>query len=137
MFKYIKGDNLLSILEIQYVFYGVKSINEKLDHIIGKLKLREKIFEVKLIICEAITNAYIHGNKGDDSKPIILTLNKKEDVLNIMVEDCGKLSKDIKIKNSLDENDILYESGRGLFIIAAYTEEIKLDNGCLKMKMVV
>ena len=51
-------------------FYGIKNINEKLEEIIDSLSLCSKVFELKLIMCEAITNAFIHGNKKDSSKPI-------------------------------------------------------------------
>ena len=40
----------------------------------------------------------------------------------------------ISFEEQLDENDILSESGRGLFIISAYSDEVEYKDGCLSIK---
>lgn len=113
------------------VFYGIENINQKLDSIINALDLQKYIFEVKLIISEAVMNAYIHGNGGDDSKPIHVEWNIKDDILCVQVKDSGIGKKQKIIKN---HEDLLSESGRGLFIISAYTDEFYFKENSIVMK---
>ena len=48
----------MSGIEGKASFYGVDNINEKLDAIIKPLKLKKQYFEIKLIIMEAVNNAF-------------------------------------------------------------------------------
>lgn len=117
-----------------FVFYGIDNISEKLDCIISNLDVGKKYFEIKLIMFEAITNAFIHGNKKDKSKPIIVMWKKEREYLNIKVEDCGKDKKKLVLKKEIDEDSILKESGRGLNIISIYTDEVKFEDNSIVMK---
>ena len=118
----IKGETIL---------YGIENINDKLDSIINELKLEKYIFEIKLIISEAITNAYIHGNKSDNKKPINVSWVVENNNLCVQVKDSGESKGKLLIGKS---NDLLSESGRGLFIISAYTDEFYFENNTIIMK---
>lgn len=118
----------------EFTFYGIDNISEKLDHIISNLDVGQKYFEIKLIMFEAITNAFIHGNKKDKTKPIVVKWKKEEDYLDIAVKDCGLHRKKISMSKEIDKNSILEENGRGLYIISAYTDEVKFEDGCIMMK---
>lgn len=118
----------------QFVFYGIDNMSQKLDSIIKSLDVENGHFEIKLIMTEAITNAFIHGNNNDKSKPIIMMCKKDKNYLNISVRDCGTNKKKLKLDKHVDEDSILEESGRGLFIISAYTDEVKVEDNCIVMK---
>lgn len=118
----------------QFIFYGIDNISKDLDSIIKSLDVKNKSFEIKLILSEAITNAFIHGNNRDKSKPIVVIWKKEKDYLNIRIEDCGKNKENLRLNKDVDENSILEESGRGLFIISAYTDEVKFEDNCIVMK---
>lgn len=118
----------------QFVFYGIDNMNQELDSIIKSLDVKNKFFEIKLIMSEAITNAFIHGNNKDKSKPIVIMCNKEKDYLNIKVKDCGTNKEKIKVDKDIDENSIFEESGRGLFIISAYTDEMRFEDNSIVMK---
>ncbi len=118
----------------QFVFYGIDNMNQELDSIIKSLDVKNKFFEIKLTMSEAITNAFIHGNNKDKSKPIVIMCNKEKDYLNIKVKDCGTNKEKIKVDKDIDENSIFEESGRGLFIISAYTDEMRFEDNSIVMK---
>lgn len=118
----------------QFIFFGIDNISKDLDSIIKSLDVKNKSFEIKLILSEAITNAFIHGNNKDKSKPIVVIWKKEKDYLNIRIEDCGKNKENLRLNKYIDENSILEESGRGLFIISAYTDEVKFEDNCIVMK---
>ncbi|MVX65803.1 ATP-binding protein [Clostridium chromiireducens] len=116
------------------VFYGVSETSQKLDYIMKALELRNQHFEIKLIISEAITNAYTHGNNSDKNKPIYVEWEVKDNLLSIKVEDCGQGVKDKKLHEEISEEKILDESGRGLFIINSYADELIFSGNTIIMK---
>lgn len=117
----------------EMVLYGIDNINEKLDKIVESLNLQKQNFELKLIMSEAITNAFIHGNNSNKSKPIFVKWELDDEFVNITVKDSGKKLGDLVINKDIEE-DILSESGRGLNIISLYADEVKLGESGIVMK---
>ena len=122
------------VTEGKALFYGVDNISEKLDSIIKTLNLEEQHFEIKLIIVEAINNAFIHGNKSDKNKPISVQWELKEKLLSVAVTDCGAGIEDLKKQKEINQDNILEECGRGLYIISCYTDEMKFEGSSIIMK---
>jgi len=115
-------------------FYGVDNISEKLDIIIKPLNLKKQYFEIKLIIIEAINNAFIHGNNSDKNKPISLQWEFKENLFIVSVTDCGDGVKNLNNNKEINEDNILEECGRGLYIISSYADEMKFEGNSIIIK---
>lgn len=124
----------MTVSEGNKVLYGVDDLDSQIDSIIEALNLKKQYFEVKLIMFEAVTNAFIHGNKRDKNKPISLKWNSKDNLLRIYVTDCGSGFKDLPIYKKIDEDDILEEGGRGLYLINSYTDQVEFKNSSIIMK---
>lgn len=118
----------------EMLFYGTDDMCEKLDGIIKILNLENQCFEIKLIMSEAINNAFIHGNKNDKNKPISVEWNLEDNLLKLYITDCGCGFKDFEFCKEINEENIFEESGRGLYIIGCYTDEIKLRGSTIMMK---
>lgn len=116
------------------VFYGLDSMNSKLDAIMQILNLENQNFEIKLIISEALTNAFFHGNKSDINKPIQIEWEIAEKKLIITVTDSGTGIKEFGEYKKNNKENILEESGRGLFIISSYTDEVVVNGNSIIMK---
>lgn len=116
------------------VLYGINDINNKLESIIKSFHLKEQHFEIKLILSEAITNAFIHGNKKDASKPIRVKWEINSDFLCISVRDSGKKLGNVEINKNIGE-DVLRENGRGLYIISSYADEVRFEEDSIIMKV--
>ena len=121
----------------ELIFYGIDYMSLDLDWIIQSLDIKNNNFEIKLIMSEAITNAFIHGNNKDKSKPIVVMWKKEKDYLKISVKDCGTKKQKLDLYKDIDEDIILEESGRGLFIISSYSDEVKFEDGCIIMKKLI
>ncbi|MBE6062951.1 MAG: ATP-binding protein [Clostridium butyricum] len=119
------------------ILYGIINMNKNLDDIIASMELKDKVFEVKLILSEAITNAFIHGNSRDSSKPITVTWEMYKNNLCIRVKDCGEKKDKLILNSKKDEIDMLSENGRGLFIISEYSDEVKFEDNTIIMKKAV
>ena len=117
----------------EVLFYGIDNICEILDGIIQSLNLKKQCFEIKLIIIEAINNAFIHGNKKDENKSICIKWQFEEDILEVIVTDCGDGVENLANYNS-ENDDILAESGRGLQIINYYSDSVEFKGNSIIMK---
>ncbi len=124
----------MSTIKGEVAFYGVDNISVKLDNIIKILNLKKQSFEIKLIISEAVSNAFIHGNNSDKNKPISVQWEIKENLLIIDVKDCGCGLKDLKDYKEINKENLLNESGRGLYIISSYADEVKFKGNSIIME---
>lgn len=124
----------MEVTKGKLVFYGVDDINENLDNIIKALNIKKQYFEIKLIMVEAVNNAFIHGNNSDKNKPIAIQWEVKENLLIVSVTDCGSGVTVLKNYEEMDEDNILDESGRGLYLINCYTDEMKFEGSSIIMK---
>lgn len=124
----------MSVTKGEAVFYGVDNISKKLDSIIKPLNVDKHYFEIKLIMSEAVNNAFIHGNNNDKNKPISVQWEVQDNFLRIDVTDCGNGFKDLKIYQEISENNIFDERGRGLYIISNYTDEVQFKGSSIIMK---
>lgn len=115
------------------LLYGIDNISEKLDLIIQSLNLEKQCFEIKLIVTEAVNNAFIHGNKKDKSKPICIEWKFNEKLLEVSITDCGNGVKDLA-NYTYEEDDILSESGRGLLIINYYSDSVEFKGNSIIIK---
>lgn len=116
------------------LFYGVDNISEKLDSIIKTLNLKGQHFELKLILVEAVNNAFIHGNNRDKDKSISVQWELKEKLLTVTVTDCGAGIEELKKYKEINQDNILEECGRGLYIISCYTDEMKFKGSSIIME---
>ncbi|WP_315067970.1 ATP-binding protein [uncultured Clostridium sp.] len=120
--------------ENEMIFYGLDNINNKLDKLIEILNLKSQCFEIKLIISEALNNSFVHGNKSDKNKPIHMTWELDEKKLTLTVTDCGSGIENLESYKEINEDNILEESGRGLYIIRCYTDEVEFKDNSIIMK---
>ncbi len=103
--------------------------------------LREKgveediIFDIHVGFEEALRNAMIHGNKCDPGKKVIIETEMTENAVVICVADEGNgFDPDRLPDPTLDEN-LLKESGRGVYLIRHLMDEVRYENGGRKIIM--
>ena len=85
-------------------------------------------FRLKLAIHEALTNALEHGNGNDESKKIVVTLRHLPHEVDIAVEDEGDGFDPATVPDPTDEEHLLREGGRGIFLIQRYADECRFEN---------
>jgi len=80
-------------------------------------------YELKLVLCEGITNAIVHGNKENETQNvhIKIILNENKIILEVTDEGRGFNWKQLLESQPLeDTNNVFAESGRGLALMKAY-----------------
>jgi serine/threonine-protein kinase RsbW len=111
------------------ILYGLDKYEQVTDKIISELKISHNpdlCFDIKLMLVEALTNAFEHGNEFDAHKPIYLSYCLKNEIFSFEVEDKGKGFENIVIPDELSDSDLLGSSGRGLFLITKIADKIVL-----------
>jgi serine/threonine-protein kinase RsbW len=94
---------------------------------------------IGMSVRETVTNAIQHGNKLDLSKKVNICFEVLPDQLSISVKDQGNGFKADEIPNPLDTENLLKPSGRGIFYIRTFMDEVEfrsLSQGGMEVHMV-
>ncbi len=89
-----------------------------------EFKLNESDFRNLLIaVSEIVINAIVHGNKEDESKMVKVFIEYDESNMKIKICDEGNGFKVNDVTDPTLRENILKDSGRGLYIIKSLVEE--------------
>ncbi|MEX0944750.1 MAG: ATP-binding protein [Balneolaceae bacterium] len=87
-----------------------------------------------LVLSEAVTNAIVHGNKLKSSKIANVKVQVGESQIICTVQDEGDGFTPSKQDNPIDEENLLKDSGRGIFLINELSDEVKYLNDGTKIR---
>ncbi|KJS82512.1 MAG: hypothetical protein JM58_14915 [Peptococcaceae bacterium BICA1-8] len=107
-----------------FVLYGLDKHKKVIDYIKNDMAKSPFILDIELIISEAVSNAFIHGNQKDISKPIYVRYKNNGNQIVLEIEDCGPGYSNVIIPKGISDDDLLKEGGRGLFLISCCCDEI-------------
>ena len=94
---------------------------------------------IGMSVRESVTNAIQHGNKLDQSKKVDIHFEVAPDYLEISVKDQGNGFRVDDLPNPLDPENLLKPSGRGIFYIRSFMDEVEfrpLSQGGMEVHMV-
>ena len=94
---------------------------------------------IGMSVRESVTNAIQHGNKLDLSKKVDICFEIAPDRLTVAVRDQGDGFQADAIPNPLDLDNLLKPSGRGIFYIRTFMDEVEfrsLSHGGTEVYMV-
>jgi serine/threonine-protein kinase RsbW len=84
----------------------------------------ETISQIAMAVREAAVNAVLHGNAYDKTKHITASFETTGDALIIRLADQGPGLEPENIPDPLAPENILRGSGRGIFLIRAFMDEV-------------
>jgi serine/threonine-protein kinase RsbW len=95
-------------------------------HEVGQhVKLDEiQLHKLMVALTEAVNNAILHGNKSNPQKTVEVTCEVKEGGLSIYVRDRGGGFKPESVESPLKEENLLRESGRGIFLMRTLMDKV-------------
>ena len=94
---------------------------------------------IGMSVRESVTNAIQHGNKLDLGKKVNIRFEVRTDKLAIAVRDQGNGFNAEDVPNPLDAENLLKPSGRGIFYIRTFMDEVEfrpLSQGGMEVYMV-
>ncbi len=86
-------------------------------------------------LTEAVNNAIIHGNCGDESKNVSIKLQKERDTLAIQVSDEGRGFDPQNVPDPTAPENITKCGGRGVFLIQQLSDTVLFRNNGSTVEM--
>ncbi len=86
-------------------------------------------YKLSMAVREVLINALEHGNRGDANKPIGLGFSLLDDRLVVEVQDQGKGFDIAEVPDPRQDECLLKTSGRGLFLVRCFADELKVKSG--------
>lgn len=108
-------NNLITVEEFVNYFAKDLGLNE------------EQLATLLLAVTEATTNAIIHANKCDKSKLVTVDVNVQNSKLIIKVTDEGTGFDPTQIPDPTQPENILKDSGRGMYLMKVYMDDLKYN----------
>ena len=130
-------------LEFTSAFEMLDFVQVVSDHLARRVGLDEDAMHwVSVAIRESVINAIKHGNRNDASKRVFVEFGTSMgDVpeLTIRVRDQGEGFDPEQVANPLDPENLLKSSGRGIFLIRNFMDDVQLQRapeGGMEIRMV-
>ena len=86
-------------------------------------------YGIDMAVREAVTNAVVHGNQEDERKAVELTLKSLPEAVEITVQDHGEGFNPEEVPDPTEEENILKASGRGIFFMRTFMDEVTWSIG--------
>ena len=87
----------------------------------------EDVMKISMAVREAAVNAVLHGNAYDPGKKVTLVFERTGEDLVITIRDQGTGLDINKIPDPLAAENLMKTSGRGLFIIRSFMDEVQIN----------
>jgi len=86
----------------------------------------DEVMRISMAVREAAINAVLHGNAYDPKKKVKLDFESTTRDLVITISDQGKGLDMSKIPDPLAPENLLKTSGRGIFLIRSFMDEVQI-----------
>lgn len=84
------------------------------------------ITDIAISVSELVNNAIIHGNGSNVEKQVEINLTVSASDLKITVQDQGSGFDYDHLPDPIDDQNLLREVGRGLFIVKNFVDDVKV-----------
>jgi serine/threonine-protein kinase RsbW len=115
-------------IEIESDPNNLITVEEFVNYFSKDLGLSEEQLSVLLLaVTEATTNAIIHANKCDPTKLVKIHAQIEDSKLLIKIKDEGKGFDPSKLPDPTEPENLLKDSGRGVFLMKVYMDDVKYN----------
>lgn len=125
-------------LEISFKsdFCKVKKIVNDILSFISQVDIsEEELFDMKLMLCELIFNAIIHGNRQNNQKNVYVSVEIKDGAILTAVSDEGSgFDYTNFIKTLSTESNLYNENGRGIRLILSLADDVSFNKNGSEIK---
>ncbi len=105
---------------------NVRRVEAYLTRISRSIRLDEIQFHKLMVaLTEAVNNAIVHGNKAHPDRKVFIVTTANERGLWVRVQDQGKGFRPETVDNPLKEENLLRESGRGIFLMRTLMDSVE------------
>lgn len=129
-FEYLDNAKNMTAKRVTYRLDStLESVNQA-EQTAGQIATRagfdaDEVDRIAMAVREATVNAVLHGNAYDPGKKVTLGFENTASALVITVADEGRGIDADKIPDPLAPENLLKQSGRGIFLIRAFMDEVR------------
>jgi|SRR3954454_202740 serine/threonine-protein kinase RsbW len=117
------------VLKLDSTLDSVNEVERKASELAAQSGLDEdEVQRVEMAVREAAVNAVYHGNGYDPNKKLTFAIERTPESLVITVADEGKGLEESQIPDPLAPENLLKPSGRGIFLIRSFMDEVRIRN---------
>ncbi len=89
--------------------------------------MEETIADIAISVTEIVNNSIIHGNRSDLDKEVTVSIERTGPVIEIVIGDEGNGFDLTAVQNPVDEENLMREVGRGIFIVRSLMDSVKFE----------
>ena len=82
---------------------------------------------IGMAVRECMVNAVVHGNRYNRNKHVHVNVMKSGEDFTIRITDQGEGFETERVPDPLDDTNILRHSGRGLYLMKAFMDDVKVQ----------
>jgi serine/threonine-protein kinase RsbW len=82
---------------------------------------------IGMAVRECMVNAVVHGNRYNRNKHVHVNVTRSTSDFTIRITDQGEGFETERVPDPLDDTNILRHSGRGLFLMAAFMDDVTVQ----------
>ena len=121
--------NTISI-QIPSIIDNIRMIESFIDNAKERFQLDEDLYgNIMIAVTEAVNNAIKHGNSGNSTKNVHLSLSLNENLLKFVIKDEGSGFDYDNLPDPTAPENIEKPGGRGIFLMKHLSDEVHFTEG--------
>jgi serine/threonine-protein kinase RsbW len=114
----------------------LRVVETLVDTLSKKLGIPDEVYgKILISTVEAVNNAILHGNKGDEGKLVTVNFTADGNMFDVTVTDQGEGFKYNTLPDPTDPANIENLHGRGVFIMRSLADAIEYNEAGNEVKM--
>ena len=81
---------------------------------------------IGMAVRECMVNAVVHGNRYNRNKQVRVSVSRTGETFTVRITDQGEGFELQEVPDPLHDNNLLRHSGRGLFLMGAFMDDVKV-----------
>ncbi|MFD2036410.1 ATP-binding protein [Belliella marina] len=116
-------------ISIPSLIENIKIVESFIDNAREKFHIDDDIYgNIMISVTECVSNAILHGNKGDVSKTVDLELHFDEEEIKFIVKDQGEGFNYEELKDPTAPENLEKAGGRGIFIMKHLSDDVSFED---------
>lgn len=123
-------------IEIPSLDDNIRIVESFIDNTKDKYNLDDDIYgNIMIAVTESVNNAIRHGNKGDKTKNVQLTLDLSDSMIKFVIKDEGPGFDYQNLPDPTAPENVSKVNGRGIFLMKHLCDEVNfIDDGkCVEL----
>jgi serine/threonine-protein kinase RsbW len=115
-------------LKIESRIANLRIVENAIDEISAEIGMKQDNYgKILVSTLEAVNNAIVHGNKGNEKKMVEIEICYREKILKISVQDEGPGFKPGDVPDPTKPENIENLNGRGVFLMSKLADAIEFN----------